>query len=170
MKVIENVMPEVMQLQLSDFCTSMEFPWYVLSDATYEHETGVTSFAHLAMWDGQIHSHIFPRIESMLRCIASAAEQKYENILRVRFGLYLPRAYTDEQQHNTVHTDLDTPHTVALYYVNDSDGPTYLFGDNPTTVDPKMGRLVVFDGSTPHASSCPLHTSLRISLNVNFAT
>lgn len=169
MKVLDNVMPEVMQLQLSDLCTSIEFPWYLLSDATYENEPGVTSFAHLAMWDGQIHSHLFPRIESMLRCIADSSEQKFENILRVRFGLYLPRAYPEGVQHNNVHTDMEIPHTVVLYYVNDSDGPTYLFGDSPTKVEPKMGRVVVFDGSTPHASSCPFHSSVRISLNVNFA-
>lgn len=166
LKIIDNCIPEVMQLQLSNLCTSTEFPWYVMSDATYDNKIGVTSFSHLAMWEREIRSHIFPKLESTLMCIAAAAEKNFNDIFRVRFGLYYPKL--DHKKHNEIHTDLFAPHTVALYYVNNSDGPTYFFGDVNQVVEPKMGRLVIFDGRIPHASSCPVINPLRITLNVNF--
>ena len=169
MKIVDSFMPEVMVQQLHDLCTSKDFPWYVMSDPTYETEDGVVSFAHLAVWEGMPVSHISARLESILRCIANEAGEEYDSIYRVRFGLYLP-VHSEAPVHNKVHTDLNFPHKVALYYVNASDGPTHLFGNINTTVEPKMGRLVVFDGSTPHASSCPMYHNLRITLNVNFAT
>lgn len=166
MKIVDNCIPEVMQIQLSNLCTSTDFPWYVMSDATYDNKLGITSFAHLAMWEGEIRSHLFHRLESILMCISDVAGKKYSDIFRVRFGLYYPKPV--HLEHNEIHTDLDVPHTVALYYVNESDGPTYFFGKDKQIVEPKMGRLVIFDGKTPHASSCPRHSKLRITLNINF--
>jgi hypothetical protein len=80
------------------------------------------------------------------------------------------------------HVDHPKPHTVLLYYVNDSEGPTlitkqrYPFSHpnitglkNPeilTTVEPKKGRAVLFNGSYFHDSSVP-SKNLRCVINFN---
>ena len=72
---------------------------------------------------------------------------------------------------DTPHIDLDIPHTVYLYYVNDCDGDTVLYNyksengkeDIPYFEDvkikkritPKQCRVVVFDGMTWHSSTQP---------------
>jgi hypothetical protein len=67
-----------------------------------------------------------------------------------------------------------------LYYVNDSDGDTFLFNrtkkDGPIPKDseleilkrvsPKKGRVVLFDGSRYHSSSGP-SKDVRCIINFN---
>ena len=67
------------------------------------------------------------------------------------------------------HTDVNFPHLVCLYYVNDSDGDTLFFndkGDEIKRVSPKKGRIVFFEGSIPHCGSEP--SKLRSIINFNF--
>ena len=81
--------------------------------------------------------------------------------------LYFPIEIPDD--HNRPHVDQDYPHTVLLYYINDSDGDTYFFKKKKIIdrVTPKQNRLVIFDGTTHHASSNP-SKGHRISLNLNY--
>jgi hypothetical protein len=70
------------------------------------------------------------------------------------------------------HVDLLDPHLVCLYYVNDSTGPTIISAESVVTrksrfisadtdlkiakkVDPKKGRIVLFDGRLYHAPTNP---------------
>lgn len=75
--------------------------------------------------------------------------------------------------HNLFHTDMDTPHLVCLYYVNDASGPTVILNKTHNDigrdevnaqdqsknirrkVEPKQGRVVLFNGKYFHASSNP---------------
>lgn len=100
---------------------------------------------------------------------------------------------------NFPHTDLDVNAiekgrwghyiTTGIFYVNDSDGDTYLF-KNPdyrskynkcddwrlyvdnleveTKVSPKRGRLVLFPSYTLHAGSHPIENDSRVVINYNF--
>ena len=82
-----------------------------------------------------------------------------------------------EKAYHYPHTDwkLNDAGMTALYYVNDSDGPTYLFNefykDNPKKltvykkIPPKMGRMVVFE-TRYHASSSPIKSSTRFVFNI----
>ena len=79
------------------------------------------------------------------------------------------------------HTDYFTNHYTLLYYVNNSDGDTFLFNQiaetsNPVYPDkmtlknrisPKMGRAVLFDGLIYHSSSSPIINDERIAININ---
>lgn len=76
-------------------------------------------------------------------------------------------------QRNLFHTDMHTPHLVCLYYVNDSSGPTVILnktyedigrdevnardqsGNIAREVEPRQGRVVLFNGKYYHASSNP---------------
>ena len=84
----------------------------------------------------------------------------------------------DPHKYHTPHVDYEKPHKVILYYVNDSDGPTYFFKQKfngmsqkleiDRIVHPKAGRYVIFDGLTYHASSSPVTTDHRCVTNINY--
>jgi hypothetical protein len=177
MNVIDNVMPVVMQDQLIDICTQAEFTWSFLQDATYAsadplaqkmNKPKYPSFCHLAIMDYRPKTAISSLISSMLLCMSDKAGVDSTTLYRARFGLYLP--IRDAPEYNNIHVDMPQPHTVALYYVNDSDGDTFFFDNNREVVErvtPKKGRMVVFDGLTFHASSMP-SKNYRISLNLGY--
>lgn len=74
-------------------------------------------------------------------------------------------------EHQVPHVDFMDKHMAALYYVNDSDGPTYFFDEEykvTKTVHPKQGRFILFDGDMFHAGSHPNKNTFRIVTNFNF--
>ena len=177
MRVVDDVMPVVMQDQLHDMCVQPDFNWSFLNDATYDNREILAkkmdkpkypSFSHLALKDYMPKSQIAALVSSHLLCISDKAGLDPRIVYRVRFGMYLPIA--NAPLHNNMHVDMKVPHQVALYYVNDADGDTFFFDKNRQIVDrvtPKKGRMVVFDGLTLHASSMQ-SKDYRISLNLGY--
>ena len=103
------------------------------------------------------------------------------DLLRCRVAMNLSDGIGGVHQQ---HIDDPAPHTVLLYYINDSDGDTilykeranpltYLAGDYPDSfnidvrVTPKKGRAVIFDGLQFHSVSSPKETLKRQIINVN---
>jgi hypothetical protein len=69
-----------------------------------------------------------------------------------------------------IHNDMDVPHWVCLYYVNDTNGDTLFFDENNNEikrVSPKKGRIAFFDGSIKHCSSTPSIDD-RFVVNIDF--
>ena len=89
------------------------------------------------------------------------------NILQSRLFMQLESGHTS---HCNIHIDMNTPHIVFLYYINDSDGDTYFFDETKKKiikkVTPKKNRVAIFDGSIPHASSYP-SSGARCVFNTN---
>ena len=103
-------------------------------------------------------------------------------ILRVKVnnqGKSLVPGY-DENCCNEIHVDTFEPHKTIVYYLNDSDGDTFLFDqlydqnknhyDVKTLerVSPKQNRLAKFNGHRFHSPSNPLYHHRRYLLNINF--
>ena len=80
---------------------------------------------------------------------------------------------------DTPHYDMNVPHFVMLYYVNDSDGDTIIYNEKTIfndcspeeinftikkKVSPKQGRVVLFDGRHWHTAEQPNH-NLRCIVN-----
>lgn len=103
------------------------------------------------------------------------------DLLRCRLAMNLSDGVGGVHQQ---HVDQPTPHTVLLYYINDSDGDTilykeradpmtYLAGSYPEyfTIDvrvtPKKGRAVIFDGLQFHSVSSPKDHLKRQIININ---
>lgn len=99
-------------------------------------------------------------------------------ILKIKFNLLYKM---NDNTHHFPHTDVDELENnikTAIYYVNDSDGETYLFNemapkkfDSVTiykTVMPKKGKMLIFDSSRFHSSSSPTKSNIRIVLNIVF--
>jgi len=108
--------------------------------------------------------------------------QKYDfppmnNVFRSKINMLTidPR---EEIVCNTPHVDDVDPHWVMIYYINDSDGPTTFFDQYydgqkkapkfSSSVTPKKGKFVVFNGLQFHASSAPRQTTQRCVININF--
>ena len=66
---------------------------------------------------------------------------------------------------------------VALYYVIDSDGDTIIYNERvkdpegkytiKSSVTPKQGRMVIFDGKLYHAARQPINSNTRCIVNYN---
>jgi hypothetical protein len=110
----------------------------------------------------------------------------FTTLMRVRIGLFT-RGAVDAPHHNP-HVDFHEPHYTALYYVNDTDGDTWVFNETyqdvpaqlaPAHVNdgkftvagriaPKKGRMAAFDGRHYHASMHPTDHVSRIVVTYNF--
>lgn len=173
MKIIENILPSSLQDYIENLTFSSKFEWRFCEDTAFhnlenKNNEKIPGFSHIMLEHGQLLSPFSQNFEPIFNLIASNAKVEFNTIDRVRFGLYLP--LKTKKKHNNIHVDAPFPHTVLLYYVNDSDAPTYFFDENENIINsitPKKGSAVVFDGSTPHASSLP-EQEARITLNINF--
>lgn len=168
MQIIENFIPQSCQDYIENV-SFQRFDWRYLPDASgLDYQTNIPAFSHMFLENGEIKSPWYPNFEPILIMMSEASKLSLDKLDRIRFGLYLPLLGAPE--HNNIHNDYSEPHTVVLYYVNDSDAPTYFFNQQHQVIDTvmaKKGRAVIFDGSILHASSCPKVGS-RITLNLNF--
>ena len=109
------------------------------------------------------------------------------NVKEVNSSITHPKKYVrvfiksdmPDDKYNTPHIDVpDANFKSLLYYVNDSDGDTFVFNETfhdrkdltiRKRVSPKKGRAVVIDSNTWHASSNPRNHANRIVLNLIFS-
>ena len=93
--------------------------------------------------------------------------EKTYNIIRLRWGM---TTTINKMHKHTPHIDMQIPHKVILFYLNDCDGDTYFYDKEHKIIDsvtPKENRAVLFDGSILHSSSKPIEFPRRIVLNIN---
>ena len=184
------------------------FPWYFLStDVSYtpsdDYQFGgdnlmdipeqekTVGFCHILLDQEGVESpwlvHFLPLLDSIQDSIGTPI--KY---IRVRLALVLNHG-KEPGQHNAPHTDHESDHYAALYYLHDSNGDTVFFDqyDDPNSGDvdkrwwqartqeytihkrvtPKANSLFVFDGHQFHASSNPHgDQKYRVALNINFTS
>ena len=98
---------------------------------------------------------------------------KFE-VFRVKANLQTQFIDNKKEYFNTPHIDIENLKTkICIYYINESDGDT-LFFDNledlniVKKVEPKKGRLVIFDGDVFHAGQHPIKSNKRMILNINY--
>ena len=68
----------------------------------------------------------------------------------------------------------------SLYYVNESDGDTWMFNEEfkqfpepdvftvKQRISPKPNRLIIFDGLCYHTASNPINSDSRVIININY--
>ncbi len=169
--VIDNVVSSGYQ-QYIENTFNMSFPWYytprISDDVSDDMNSG---FSHLVFDENNPLSKYF---DALIPIFFEALE-KYkkgiepQKLFRIRAGMFIQ----NQTKHpHLPHVDFHYEHTTMLYYVNDSDGPTKLYNSDRTKVvkevHPKRGRVLIFDGLTYHASSCPKDHPSRIVINYNF--
>ena len=170
--VIDDVLPESYSDEIERTLYSPSFPWYFAEDITYGQNAGdlekTFGFFHLFHSNGQQQSNLASFFEPIYHIALSKANLKLTNpsVLQARTFLQVPQS--TKRQFNNRHVDVNVPHVVVLYYVNNSEGETHLFHglDIIKKVAPKKNRVVVFDGSIYHSSGSPSVTR-RCVINFN---
>lgn len=124
---------------------------------------------------------------SILYNAVDLANLNLNQITLIRGFMSAPAAKHVTQLVDKPHVDNPNLHYVCLYYVNDSDGDTIIFNKKSdgineyalkdeldstkmsilTSVSPKKGRCVLFDGRHYHASTQPTK-NVRTVINFNF--
>lgn len=181
---IIDVVDKDYQDEIYKLVTAIEFPWHFMEDTTHEKAADTTSstpaFAHMIYHPGQDENCYADFFQPLINAILDKSNLKLIAVHRIRLGFLLNTKYTysgSPYRHNTVHRDMDTPHWTAVYYLNDSDGPTVIFREiEPAEKyyplhrsEPKKGKAVVFDGMHYHASTCPKVNNKRIACTINFS-
>jgi len=182
-KIIDDIISKPYQDLIEQELMYREFPWFFVDDLTIADSERQASMLNTAVPKTPGFTHVFfdstknwtqnPRWNLVLPLIIEATAKagiRIEQIYQGRTFMHLP--IVKHKPWDNPHVDYDFPHLACLYYVNDSDGDTYLFDQTtadvpwgPTvpstnftvkqTVTPKKGRMVLFDGSRYHASSIP---------------
>ena len=104
----------------------------------------------------------------------SAVIEENTALARIRAGMF-----TRGKGIHSPHVDFYSPHYTLLYYVDDSDGDTYIYKqiavdrkypkqfDVHASITPKAGRAVLFNGLFYHSSSYPEYHDTRTAININ---
>jgi hypothetical protein len=201
-KIIDDFLPEILFEHVYNVVMDEDYPWFFLKDTTYRSKYDNTN---LAQWDEGFSSLIYykdfesekpkftcPSYEAfvpMLMHCELALDLKMSNLARVKANLNTTSLTTDPFEPHIDQPDMamDT----AILYLNDSDGPTYIYdfkcpigySTNQalefyrkykddckilTTIPPKRNRMLVFDGNYYHSGSRPVTHKARYNLNLNW--
>jgi hypothetical protein len=190
-RVIDDCLPKEVQRHIEDMVVSLDFPLY----RTPEHVTkdslghwgedvkinGYTAknspqYVHKFFWDDEITSNYYQFIFPLL---FSAFPFPIANVYRAKLN-HVPKMCSGEYANTCGIPHCDAPPSdriSAIYYVNDSDGKTVIFNQTrqegsskvltvDQEIEPRQGRLVIFDVDRIHASNVPLVSQHRTVINI----
>lgn len=182
--IIDKFLSDEAENDILSLTTDSNFTWFFssgtvlpedLKDNPFIIPIGLNPFQFIHRIDIQNCSYS-GLLAPILNTIATEFETNIQ-IIRMKFNMLTKY---NSQQHHYPHTDVDETDDcyTAIYYVNDSDGDTYLFEEFvpkekdevvvKSTIPPKKGKLVIFRADRFHASSSPMESNYRIVLNVVF--
>jgi hypothetical protein len=189
---IEDVIPRSYQDQIEAETTSSSMAWFFHEESARSasmFKTAFSGFSHMAYHVKEATPVMSPLSSILLPILFMFCEKagiKFNTLLRMRVGLFT-RTMIEAVHHNP-HVDFYEPHQTAVYYVNDSDGDTFIFNEtyddlnlqqsarhadeNRFTlagrVSPRKGKMCGFDGRHYHASMHPMKAVSRIAVTFNF--
>ncbi len=194
MKIIEiaNAIPKKYQDQVESELASNTMTWCFHEEVAHagsRFKNTFSGFSHMAyLIEGETAE--FSPMSSLLLPIlfvfCEKANIEFNTLLRIRVGLFTKTAV--EAEHHNPHVDFSQPHHTAVYYVNDSDGDTFVFDQTfddvsvkdsakfanegkftvAGRVSPRKGTMMCFDGRHYHASMHPMKANKRIAITFNF--
>ena len=190
---IEDVIPKLYQNQIEAETMSERMAWYFSletgRDARQQVDASYSGFSHTVFHtnDGKpADAAMTALLLPLLFAFCEKAGRPFSRLIRIRLGLF-PRTNIEALHHNP-HVDFYQPHYSALYYVNDSDGDTFVFNETyeqvpqdqsvafareqkftiAKRITPKKGKMIGFEGKQYHASMHPLQSSHRIAIAFSF--
>jgi hypothetical protein len=125
------------------------------STATEDNEAPL-SFVHVLKSPASGVSPFLENFSMIPNAVCNSNSIVMKDILLAR--LYITVPHKTNLTHYKPHTDLSNKHLVVLYYINDADGATVFFDEHNNIikeVEPKRGRVVLFDGSIKHSGGIP---------------
>lgn len=189
-EVFDDVISKDYQRYILNLVNEQDFPLYFRPNiVTYNYsdvKQNIHGFTHQLFEHNKSVSTYFNTIYPMVLSITEKTGVRFNRLERMRFNFVLGNPESKMDYHMP-HVDNYTPHLVAIYYVNDCDGDTVIFDqflEVPSLekdeemlqlntwavkkrIEPKMGRLVVFDGRYYHASSYTKTQPYRCVINMN---
>jgi hypothetical protein len=137
-------------------------------------------FTHYALLNGQ-PSPALQLIRPILYFVEKKLDWIVTDIGRIKINSMTRNGPNfTKDNYNIPHVDMPGPGLLSMvYYVNNSDGDTFLFNEFQNSnkvssvslkqrVTPKKGRAVIFDSNRFHASSNPINNSTRFVINFTF--
>jgi hypothetical protein len=185
---IDDVIPGLYQDQIETETTSEKMAWFFSRESARRVQVGTNygGFSHIAYHFKEPTTVVSPITALLLPLLFTFCDKAgvgFKTLLRIRIGLFTQNAAGNDAYHNP-HVDFYLPHNNALYYVNDSDGDTFVFKETYDEVSlersieytrdrkfttahrisPKRGKMIGFDGKHYHASMHPTQSSHRIAI------
>jgi hypothetical protein len=188
-QIYDDILSQEEIVNIQNELGGAHFPWFlsrqgstVTTDAYEEDRDQRTEeylqFTHIFNDnEGNPNSNYCQLTDSILKKFIEVSKTKFEKLYKVKGNLQTKCSHFSQNSYNTPHVDFDLPHLVLLYYVNDSDGDTFIFsrkfGDDKGKykvefqLTPKAGRFLLFPGEYYHTGSHPINSDIRIVLNYN---
>ena len=145
-----------------------------------ENTIDTVQFVHYAIL-GNDKTFMFPYLKPLILMLENRIGKKIKHLHRIKINHQSPIPGFTSNNYNIVHSDDERPNLMSMvYYVNDSDGDTFIFNEHHcpncsigkiTLMDritPKAGRAIVFPSTQFHASSNPINTPSRFVINATF--
>lgn len=187
---IENIADINLQNTIEHLVTAHTFPWFLTPGTIYvdditeedkkyilEDGSNPYQFVHDVVLRSKCVSNYF----QLIHPIIEQASQHFKSDIEVLKAKFNFLTYDGHDSYHYPHTDINSedPNVKTLiYYVNDTDGDTYIFNETCPLVDRKVtlnqritpvrGKAVIFDSNIFHSSSSPVNYKSRIVLNVVF--
>jgi hypothetical protein len=188
--VFDDIIPNDEQIILNNYVKNNDIEWVSMENIIHRCEEKVDE----QKFPARVHPKPNCKNEEINRIIdgielAVTKKLNLEFIKNYRWKINWTTPIGEYNPMNLLHYDTYTDHIAMVYYINDSTGDTYIYnninGNNVevgyknfnspdynsytllTTVSPKMGRCVVFDGKLAHHGSYPINGD-RFIVNFNF--
>ena len=185
MLVIDDFLPDADFKTMQNELLGDNFPWYFLPKVSRHPGTymppGSTEtygwFNNFYSKEDGFDSVTMDIIQPLLDKIVSHENAEF---IRIRASLKTQLKGFTENDYNLPHVDYDYPHKSIIYYLNESDGDTWMFNEKFTKfpepdkftvkdrITPKPNRLLVFDGLDYHTASNPINSTTRFIININY--
>ena len=188
-KIIKNFLPTDYVTDLTNVLESQggnntSFPWYFnsrtgapIKDVTFKDTSQLVHvfWANPREFQNDHVSQYWGLVKPILYFVRDKCDIEYKTIIRVKANLLIPQLNFTEDDFNLPHVDhADKKNYLnIIYFVNDSDGDTFIFdGDPPSLtikqrITPEANSILIFDGDLYHASSNPIKSNKRIVINTN---
>jgi len=196
----DELVPKVLQDSILTTVDGTEsFPWYLLrkvghtwaNDLQYKDPNVIDGggFYHSVVDDKKIISKYYDYFKQVLFFFTDKTGLEVDEIIRIRLRYTGQQANHSSNTYGPIHVDFtkyQTPYFTLLYYVEDSDGDTFLFDKmfDPATEEynpdeicgvpvayrqtPKQGQGLFFNGHRYHSGNYPIHNQTRIVINYDF--
>lgn len=185
--VIDDFLPEDEFKKLQTAMLGPDFPWYFIPSVSRPSGSYIPagSMETLGFFH-TFYSSIDNKKSYTINIVSSLLDKinDYKNgqidFVRVRAGLKIQKKGFTDQNYNVPHVDYQFPHMSVIYYVNESDGDTWMFNEEfkqfpepdvftvKQRITPKPNRLIIFDGLCYHTASNPINSDSRIIININY--
>lgn len=195
MQIIENLIPKSWQEDLLKITKTLPFSY---SEATSYRQQGdpedflkqgwdmfidentidTCQYVHVPLYkNDNHHGPSFLNFFPLIYMIEERLKLKVIDIHRIKINCLNHVPNFTKNNYNLAHTDGIEDLLTVIYYLNDSDGDTFVFNEfhdpeKPVEkltlkgrVTPKMGNALVIPAKQFHASSNPINTPSRFVIN-----